>query len=103
MAKKGKDDQEVEDQDIEEKETKKDKKSKKKSKKEEEEEDSDNDKKKDKGKKGKDKMGSGIIAYNTTKAAARAYGDLDDYLELVLGKLERVERSYERLLSAGRG
>jgi hypothetical protein len=48
-------------------------------------------------------MGAGIIAYNSAKAAARAYGELDDYIDLVRGNLERVEKKYEHLLTAAKG
>ena len=43
------------------------------------------------------------VSYTTAKAASRAYGELDDFLESVRMKLERIDRNFEWLLVVGRG
>ena len=43
------------------------------------------------------------VSYMTAKAASRAYGELDDFLESIRMKLDRVDRNFDRLLVVGRG
>lgn len=51
----------------------------------------------------KPEMGSGLIAYNSKKAAERVYGELDDFLDQMKMKIDRIERNFERLITTGRG
>ena len=43
------------------------------------------------------------VSYMTAKAAQRAYGEIDDFIESIKMKIERVERNFERLIIVGRG
>lgn len=43
------------------------------------------------------------MSYTSSKAAQRAYGEIDDFLDTIRMKIDRIERNFDRLFALGRG
>ena len=52
------------------------------------------------GKKDETKV-TGTISYSTSGAASRAYGELDDFMDQIRTRLDRVDNNFERILELG--
>lgn len=41
------------------------------------------------------------ISYGTSKAAQRAYGELDDFIDQIKTRLDRIDNNFERIIELG--
>ncbi len=41
------------------------------------------------------------ISYGTSKAAQRAYGELDDFMDQIKTRLDRIDNNFERIIELG--
>jgi hypothetical protein len=48
-----------------------------------------------------EKKTEGTISYSTSRAASRAYGELDDFMDQISTRLERIDTNFERILELG--